>query len=270
VLQSTQTSSPTILEELSNRKINTIVLTLFSDIPQAFIKSGCYPVSENYLEDMIEMCPPVDTNCNKIIARQRAPMIADARRNYVIDFIMWKHKTADKANSFLVFLPGISEIDWMFESIETRDRGVSIQLHILHSIISTEEQELIFEPSPKGVRKILLATNIAESSVTIPDCQVVIDFCLAKTMMWDSISQCRSLNMMWTSKDSAQQRKGRSGRVMPGELYRIVTRSEFDSFPTSVQPQIQNEPLDRLVLRILQNPNWDDPATVLSKLYIYM
>jgi HrpA-like RNA helicase len=215
---------------------------------------------------MLDMLPPSDNrNYDKIMQYQRHPMISEARRNYMLDFILWKHQIDDKEHSYLIFLPGIADIDSLYEQIETRDKGQTTELHILHSIITTEEQELIFQPAPTGVRKILLATNIAESSITIPDCQVVIDFCLTKAMMWDSVSQCNSLNISWVSKDSAQQRKGRSGRVMPGELYRVVTSDEYEAFQTSVTPQIQREPLDRLVLRILQNPNWDHPKTVLSK-----
>jgi HrpA-like RNA helicase len=243
-------------------------------IPHVFVGSGCFDVAEFYLDDILQICPQENATARKIMTQPAKPSVTDTRRNFIIEFIFKyvilnkflpfrKHQMLDPVNSFLIFLPGIQDIDWLYEGIESRNQ--SIEIHILHSMITTEEQQTIFLPAPEGKRKIMLATNIAESSITIPDVSVVIDFCLTKNMVWDSVTQCQSLNEFWISKDSAKQRKGRAGRVKEGECYRVITKQEWEGLRSTVIPQIQQEPLDRLVLRILQNPKWDDPAKVLSK-----
>ncbi|KAL0483859.1 ATP-dependent RNA helicase [Acrasis kona] len=235
-------------------------------IPQIFVPSGCFPVTEHYLEDMLQILPANDeSQLRSILNTPTTPNISKPRLEYVLDYIIHMHQSQPTSHSYLIFLPGISDIENLYGMLESRHTNNSMEIHVLHSIVNIEEQESIFDASPMHVRKIILATNIAESSITIPDCQVVIDFCLSKSTSWDPITQIKNLNLSWISKDSAQQRKGRSGRVSRGSLYRIVTKSHFESLHNTVTPQIQQEPLDSLILRILRNTKWDTPSKVLSE-----
>ena len=98
------------------------------------------------------------------------------------------------SGSILVFLPGISEISKMkrlLESYETPSDGPSMRVLALHGSLSANEQKRVFDTAPRGFIKIVLATNVAEASVTIPDVDVVIDSCLVKEMDYDMKMQVR-------------------------------------------------------------------------------
>lgn len=120
----------------------------------------------------------------------------------------------------------------------------------LHSTITNEEQQKVFLPVAKGYRKIILATNIAESSITVTDIKygtetaislllrnlstselslsydlfAVIDFCLTKSLSCDPETKYTCLRMEWASKNQCVQRRGRCGRVSPGYVYRLVPK----------------------------------------------
>ena len=85
----------------------------------------------------------------------------------------------------------------------------------------------------QGRRKVIVSTNIAESSITIPDVKYVIDFLLTKELYYDPASKSENLQVQWCSKANATQRKGRAGRVADGVVFRLCTQS----FYTSVMPQ---------------------------------
>uniref|UniRef100_A0A1I8NW04 Probable ATP-dependent RNA helicase spindle-E n=1 Tax=Stomoxys calcitrans TaxID=35570 RepID=A0A1I8NW04_STOCA len=174
---------------------------------------------------------------------------------YVIDNIE-KHDDPKgvQNNSILIFLPGINEIDKMCRKLEefgdTDDNSMKLNPIRLHSLISPDEQVKIFHPAAKGYRKIILATNIAESSITVPDVKYVIDFCLSKSLVTDSASNFSSLQLHWASKANCRQRSGRAGRVMNGRVYRLVPRyfyeNNLDEFSI---PEMLRCPLENVVLR---------------------
>lgn len=93
----------------------------------------------------------------------------------------------------------------------------------LHSTLTSEEQALVFKRAPTGKRKIVLSTNIAETSVTIDDCVFVIDCGQMKEKKFDSNRNMESLDVVWVSRANAMQRKGRAGRVMPGVCIHLFT-----------------------------------------------
>ncbi|KAF2901431.1 hypothetical protein ILUMI_04755 [Ignelater luminosus] len=156
----------------------------------------------------------------------------------------------------LVFLPGILEIEEAHDRLIEygnkikREGKMEIEWHILplHSSITTEEQRKVFQPPPLGKRKIILSTNIAESSITVPDIFYVVDFCLTKTMIVDQETQYQSLQLQWASHVNCIQRSGRVGRVADGRVYRLVTKRFYEQLPTSVQPEIVRAPLNQVVL----------------------
>ncbi|RUS22619.1 hypothetical protein BC937DRAFT_88225 [Endogone sp. FLAS-F59071] len=111
---------------------------------------------------------------------------------------------------------------------------------------------------------IVLATNIAESSITVPDIQIVFDSCLRKDVHYDTGSRCFSLNEAWVSKDCGEQRKGRAGRTGPGVIYRFVPRAFYDSLPSERTPEILRTPLDSLLLRCI-DARLGDPKEILSR-----
>lgn len=100
----------------------------------------------------------------------------------------------------------------------------------LHSTLSSEEQSLIFKKPRRGVRKVVLSTNIAETSVTIDDCVFVVDTGKMKETRFNSNQNMESLEMCWVSRANALQRMGRAGRVMPGVCIHLYTSFRLNHF----------------------------------------
>ena len=180
--------------------------------------------------------------------------------------------SADDDGAVLVFLPGLMEIQKAHEAC-TANRVIhkatasGKYLIALHSQLSTSEQQRVFENPPPGVRKIALATNIAETSITIDDCTVVIDLGKVKETGYNATSRMNTLLTKWVSQASARQRRGRAGRVRPGRCIRLYSRHRHDQlFAEYQQPEILRVPLDALTLQLkLLNGDQTDPREFLAR-----
>jgi HrpA-like RNA helicase len=121
-------------------------------------------------------------------------------------------------------------------------------------------------------RRAILSTNVAESSLTIPDCEVVVDFCLTKTMHYHPHSLSEELIVGWASKASLKQRAGRTGRTRDGTCYRLITREFYMNLPEYEVPEITRCPIEKTILRIAQihsqdkNELFSRPSAVLLNL----
>eukprot|EP00903_Cladosiphon_okamuranus_P010703 g10115.t2 len=167
----------------------------------------------------------------------------------------------DERGDLLVFLSGMSDMlavtEGVREYVEAKSPRRWVVL-MLHSSLSVEEQDKVFDVSPLGTRKMILATNIAETSVTIDGVRFVCDSGKAKEMSWDPASGIRSLQEFWVSRASAEQRKGRAGRTGPGICFRLYARSTFDRLPPFAEPEIRRCPLEGLVLQ-MKSLGLEDP-----------
>lgn len=147
---------------------------------------------------------------------------------HVLRYIVDGEHEWPRQGSILVFLPGLAEIqavhDELSDSSVFSPRAGKYVLVPLHSTLTNEEQALVFQKAPKGKRKIVLSTNIAETSVTIDDCVFVIDLGHMKEKRFDPNRNMESLELVWVSRANAMQRKGRAGRVMPGVAIHLYTR----------------------------------------------
>ncbi|XP_069639431.1 ATP-dependent RNA helicase TDRD9 isoform X3 [Haliaeetus albicilla] len=152
--------------------------------------------------------------------------------------------------SVLVFLPGLSEISYMHSCLSNMCNK-RWQVYPLHSCVTLEEQSNVFLAPVPGYRKVILSTNIAESSVTVPDVKYVIDFCLTKTLVCDEETNYQSLRLCWASKTNCHQRRGRAGRVSKGYCYRLVHKDFWTDFiPEESVPEMLRCPLGTTVLKI--------------------
>lgn len=159
-------------------------------------------------------------------------------------------------SSVLVFLPGIHEIDRFREQLQKKliksefeFLNIFPDICILHSRISTEEQKLVFLNN--GKPKIILATNIAESSVTIPNITHVLDFCLTKYQENARGAQISTLSLDWASINNCRQRTGRAGRVCPGVVIRMITRNFYmNGMKRYPVPEMQRIGLESVILKI--------------------
>ncbi|NWI20492.1 DHX29 helicase, partial [Crypturellus soui] len=167
----------------------------------------------------------------------------------------------------LIFLPGLAHIQQLYDLIST-DRRFNLRdrhrLIALHSVLSTQDQAAAFTIPPLGIRKIVLATNIAETGITIPDVVFVIDTGRTKENRYHESSQMSSLEETFVSKASALQRQGRAGRVRDGFCFRMYTRDRFESFMEYSVPEILRVPLEELCLHIMKC-NLGSPEDFLSK-----
>ena len=111
-------------------------------------------------------------------------------------------------------------------------------------------QSRVFKSPPPGVRKVILSTNVAETSITIDDVTVVVDTGRVKEMQYDVASKTSRLVETWASQDSANQRRGRAGRVTAGACIRVYPRDMFAMMNVHTLPEIQRTPLEQLCLQI--------------------
>ena len=155
----------------------------------------------------------------------------------------------------LVFLPGVAEIGKLQRRLERSrlllpgDVG-PLWVLPLHGSLSSADQRRVFETPPAGVRKVVLATNVAETSVTIDDVRHVIDTGRAKEMRFDAARGLSRLEEDWTSGAAGRQRRGRAGRTTPGAAYRLYSRRTAAGLPPQQAPEMLRVPLEALCLRV--------------------
>ncbi|XP_077217577.1 RNA helicase family protein isoform X2 [Tasmannia lanceolata] len=159
----------------------------------------------------------------------------------------------ERDGAILVLLTGWDEISKLLEKIKGNIfLGNSSKFLILplHGSMPTVNQREIFDRPPSNMRKIVLATNVAESSITIDDVVYVIDCGKAKETSYDALNKLACLLPSWISKASAHQRRGRAGRVQPGICYRLYPKMIHDAMPQYQLPEILRTPLQELCLHI--------------------
>ncbi|XP_044262840.1 3'-5' RNA helicase YTHDC2-like [Tribolium madens] len=151
--------------------------------------------------------------------------------------------------AILVFLPGYDDIMICNDRLlETNIDKNSYRVFFLHGSMNIKEQHEVFKPFPDNVRKIILSTNIAETSLTIDDVVYVVDCGKAKVQTYDSCSGLSSLQTQWISKACVKQRAGRAGRTQSGVCFHLFSRTRYDSFLEERIPEILRVPLEELCL----------------------
>ncbi len=218
------------------------VASLLGNAPVITSAGKAFPVEERYLEDRTDPLPV------RIARAVRAAL----------------HETH---GDILVFLPGSGEIRACIKTLhelpEVSDHRAV--LHALYGDLPFQEQERAILPS-KEHRKIVLATNIAETSLTIEGVRVVIDSGLTRILRYDPSNGMNRLVTASVSRASAEQRKGRAGRLGPGVCYRLYHRQDLQSMLPFNRPELLVSDLSSLVLEIavwgLKDPSalsWLDP-----------
>lgn len=159
---------------------------------------------------------------------------------------------ASYSRAILVFMPGMAEIRRLNDEILSDPIfQTGWIVHALHSSIASEDQEKAFVVPPEGMRKIVIATNIAETGITIPDITAVIDAGKEKTMRFDERRQLSRLVEAFISRANAKQRRGRAGRVQSGICFHLFTKHRHDKLLAEQQtPEMLRLSLQDLVLRV--------------------
>jgi ATP-dependent helicase HrpB len=154
---------------------------------------------------------------------------------------------AEESGSLLVFLPGQGEILRTAERLAERARP-NVEIAPLYGALDPRDQDRAIAPAPDGKRKVVLATSIAETSLTIQGVRVVIDSGVARVPRFDPASGLTRLATVRVSRAAADQRRGRAGRTEPGVCYRLWDEAETRALPAYADPEILDADLSGLAL----------------------
>jgi len=154
----------------------------------------------------------------------------------------------DPRGDVLIFLSGEREIRDAHQSLERR-KYRETEVLPLYARLSVRDQDRVFNPGPK--RRIVLATNVAETSLTVPRIRYVVDPGLARVKRYSPRGKLDRLHIEDISQASADQRKGRCGRISEGTCYRLYSEADFESRPRYTDPEIRRAALAGVILRML-------------------
>ncbi len=221
------------------------VAQLLGDAPVIASEGRAFPVETRYL----------GRDANARIEDQMADAVMRALRA--------------ESGSILAFLPGQGEIRRVEERLKERISDPTIVLAPLYGAMDMKAQDLALEPAPKGLRKVVLATSIAETSITIEGVRVVIDSGLARVPRFEPDVGVTRLETVRVSRAAADQRRGRAGRTEPGVCYRLWDEPQTQSLPAFAEPEIRSADLAALLLDCAEwgtadprSLSWIDPPSV--------
>ncbi|MBD2846778.1 ATP-dependent helicase HrpB [Paenibacillus sp. IB182496] len=152
----------------------------------------------------------------------------------------------------LVFLPGVAELRRTAAQLQRRLEHAGASVRLLHGNLPLEEQDAALQPDPQGKRKIVLATSIAESSLTVEGVRTVVDCGWMRVSRFSPRTGMSRLETVPVSQASADQRRGRAGRVAPGACYRLWSEAGHDRLPAAGEPEIRQSDLAPLALELAQ------------------
>lgn len=213
-----------------------------------------YEVDEKYLNDIhIEIPSTFKKDFSPDVDQ---PEFAVAQIMVCIDILRKldvDEKDSKVKGSVLIFLPGLAEINEVQRAIRRYCDGPGRNvIERLHSSLPRDKrtlQRIMMTPRYQTQRKIVLSTNMGESSITIADVKYIIDFCLTKYLEKDQSTNLTQLKLKWASTDMCDQRKGRAGRTQPGICYRLVKKDFFrNNLLKHIPPEIERCPLEDCVL----------------------
>ncbi|XP_062386384.1 ATP-dependent RNA helicase DHX30 [Sardina pilchardus] len=223
----------------------------FGGCPVVRVPGFMHPVQERYLEDVLG---EIGRRPHQQAAQKRRARKGDDDDDatpdvdLVADVIKHIHKTGDPG-AILCFLPGWQDIKTVQQILEESPAFRSQLVLPLHSSMSVADQQAVFQRPPEGQRKIVLATNIAETSITIDDIVHVVDAGSQKEQSYDPRTKVSCLDTVWVSRSNVTQRKGRAGRCQPGNSYHLFPRERLDSMTAFPIPEILRTPLESLILQ---------------------
>lgn len=220
----------------------------FGGCPVIKVPGFMYPVKEHYLEDVL-----AKLGKHQYPHRHRHHESEDECAldlDLVTDLVL--HIDAHgEPGGILCFLPGWQEIKGVQQRLQEA-LGVHESKYLIlpvHSNIPMMDQKAIFQQPPVGVRKIVLATNIAETSITVNDIVHVVDSGLHKEERYDLKTKVSCLETVWVSRANVIQRRGRAGRCQSGFAYHLFPRSRLEKMAPFQVPEILRTPLENLVLQ---------------------
>jgi ATP-dependent helicase HrpB len=241
-LQSQQVLHEDLKILVMSATLNTQAISgLLNNAPVIQSEGRSYPVDIQYLDKPVEQTSNAYTNQQQLIAQL----------THVIKKVVNEHK-----GNCLVFLPGVKEINQLSVKVKAFLNTAAINnilIAPLHGSLTKQQQDQAISATTGGVRKIVLATNIAETSLTIEGINCVVDSGLEKILEYNPSSAMNSLKTHFISEDSATQRCGRAGRLSAGVCYRLWTSQQQQRLVKHSLAEILHSDLSSLVLELA---NW--------------
>lgn len=206
----------------------------FDNCPVISVPGRCHPVSDVFLEDIQ---PDVNRQYSSF-----APKL-----NIKLVYWLIEHIDRNRGDgAILCFMPGWKEMKALND--ELKHSKCNLKVVMTHSKLPISEQRLIFSKPQPGQRKVILATNIAETSITINDVCFVIDTGLCNSIDYDPELNMSTFGTRWISKANAKQRSGRAGRTSPGECFKLYSRHEESNFQDYPFPELLRIPLESVIM----------------------
>jgi len=245
--------------------------SIYSDLLLGFVKLALPRRSDLHVVIMSATINPdlfVSYFTNKSDSGWKPPVLQVSGRAFPVD-VVYEDSSEDYTTAafmkalevhreeapgdILVFLTSPIETEKARKNLMSHsDRDAStIQALELHGRLQIEDQQKIFEPTVPGMRKIVFATNSAETSITIPGIKYVIDTGRVKELSYDAKKNISSLNVQWVTRSSAEQRKGRAGRTDYGKCYRLYTQDDFSRMREQSVPEILRIHLGQAMLKLM-------------------
>jgi hypothetical protein len=237
-------------------------------LPSSLVQRTLFQCRVMYLEQVLELLkknPECLSDLESSKEGRDEAYINDEVHYLIRDLVMHIHEQEqDLKNSILVFLPTYRSLEqqWLL----LRHSMMCFKVHVLHSSIDIEQATRAMQIC-HSYRKVILATNIAESSVTIPGLSYVIDSCRSLDIFWNENNKTHVPHLVWVSKSQADQRKGRTGRTCDGQVFRLVSQRLFDSFDKYEKPAMQKLSLRKQVLMIscAESKAMNDPKVLFQR-----
>lgn len=232
----------------------------FDNCPIISVPGRCFPVQNLYLEDIADA---INVNCNNTPSTRNPRLNLDL----IVQLIQHIDVTRDPG-SILCFMPGWKEMKALqkeLESLSDRKTRNKLKVYLAHSKLPLSEQRLIFGRVGEFERKVVLATNIAETSITINDVAYVIDCGLCNSIDYDQDLNMSTFGTRWISKANAKQRSGRAGRTCPGECFRLYRREDEAKFNDFPNPELLRIPLESVIMEVKCHCPNEKSVTFLSQ-----
>ena len=224
---------------VSSATMNTQVFSeYFDNAPIVSIDTITYPVSVIYDPIPGGVTTTTDSGCDLLLSK-------------ICNTVERVLDNGDEGG-ILIFLPGEKIIKDCLDRLYRMPFSRHLHILPLYGRLSKEEQEKVFDEPPAGKKKVIISTNIAETSVTISDITTVIDSGLCKLNFYNPRNFTSSLIESSVSKASCNQRKGRAGRTHEGSCYRLYKRMDFETRPEYTTEEIYRTDLSEVVLRMAE------------------
>jgi HrpA-like RNA helicase len=255
-----------ILRRRRDLKVILMSATLDADVFESYfrevgpvgrieIQGRTHPVEDFYMDDIVSFTGFRGIKGDDVENDEEKSFSANLRSigfgiNYdliaaTVQYIDQQLGSAD--GGILIFLPGTMEIDRTLQAIRHMPNFHALPLH---ASLLAADQKRVFPPAPRGMRKVIAATNVAETSITIEDIVAVIDTGRVKETSFDPQNNMVRLAETWASRAACKQRRGRAGRVRAGQCFKLYTRNAELKMMERPDPEIRRVPLEQLCLSI--------------------